>query len=62
MYIFRLEFFFSFSRSEPVTCVEMMKLDLIFDSLLQLLLEINEVWTNFWNSFFSVYYNYSGCT
>ena len=45
-----------------MTCVETMKLDLIYDFLLQLLLEINGVWINFWNSFFSVYYNYSGCT
>ena len=36
-----------------MTCVETMKLDLIYD-FLQLLPEINGVWTNFWNSFFSV--------
>ena len=42
-------------------CVEMMKLDLISDFLLPLLPEINGVWTNFWISFVSVYYNYSGC-
>ena len=45
-----------------MTCVEMMKLDLIYDFLLQLLPEINGVWINFRNPFFSVYYNYSGCT
>ena len=45
-----------------MTYVETLKLDLISDFLLQLLLEINGVLTNFWNSFFSVYYNYSGCT
>ena len=45
-----------------MTCVETMKLDLIFDFLLQLLPEINGVWANLWNSFFLVYYNYSGCT
>ena len=45
-----------------MTYVATMKLDLISDFLLQLLPEINEVWTNLWNSFFSVYYNYSGCT
>ena len=43
-------------------CVEMMKLDLISDFLLPLLPEINGVWTNFWNSFVSIYYNYNGCT
>ena len=43
-------------------CVETMKLDLISDFLLPLLPEINGVWINFWNSFVSVYYNYSGCT
>ena len=43
-------------------CVETMKLDLISDFLLPLLPEINGVWTNFWNSFVLVYYNYSGCT
>ena len=43
-------------------CVETMKLDLIFDFLLSLLPEINGVWTNLWNSFVLVYYNYSGCT
>ena len=42
-------------------CVETMKLDLISDFLLPLLPEINGVWTNFLNSFVSVYYNYSGC-
>ena len=45
-----------------MTCVETLKLDLIFDFLLQLLPEINGVLANFWNSFFSVYYNYNGCT
>ena len=45
-----------------MTCVEMLKLELIFDFLLQLLPEINGVLTDLWNSFFSVYYNYSGCT
>ena len=52
MYIFRIDFLFYFllfsiSGSEPVTCVETMKLDLISDFLLQLLPEINGVWTNF---------------
>ena len=45
-----------------MTCVETMKLDLIYDFLLQLLPEINGVWTNLWNLFFLVYYNYRGCT
>ena len=45
-----------------MTCVETLKLDLISDFLLQLLPEINGVLTNLWNSFFSVNYNYSGCT
>ena len=43
-------------------CVETMKLDLIYDFLLPLLPEINGVWTNLWNLFVSVYYNYNGCT
>ena len=30
-----------------MTCVETMKLDLIYDFLLQLLPEINGVWTNY---------------
>ena len=42
--------------------VETKKLDLIFDFLLPLLLEITGVWKNVWNSFILVYYNYSGCT
>ena len=45
-----------------MTYVGTLKLDLIFDFLLYLLAKINGVLTNFWNSFFSVYYNYSGCT
>ena len=45
-----------------MTCVETMKLDLISDFLSPLLPEINGVWTNFWNSLVSVYYNYNGCT
>ena len=68
LYIFRIDFLlfsfllFSFSGSEPLICVETMKLDLISDFLLPLLPEINGVWTNLWNSFISVYYNYNGCT
>ena len=50
----------SFSGSKPLICVEMMKLDLISDFLLPLLPEINGAWKNFWNSFVSVNYNYSG--
>ena len=45
-----------------MTCVETLKLDLISNFLLQLLPEINGVLTNLCNSFFSVYYNYSGYT
>ena len=45
-----------------MTCVETMKPDLLSDFLLQLLPDINGVWTNFLNSLFSVYYNYSRCT
>ena len=45
-----------------MTCVEMLKLDLISDFLLQLLPEMNGVLTNFWNLLFLVYCNYSGCT
>ena len=45
-----------------MTCVETMKLYLISNFLLPLLPKINGVWIDFWNSFVSVYYNYSGCT
>ena len=41
--------------------VEMLKLDLISDFLLQLLYEFNEISINFGIRFFSVHCNHYGC-